>query len=146
MAQTQTNYGVAVWDIVFVPGPRSSWYDWLSPSWCRHVMAYGYAYKVGAWVIVNPTEKFTMVDVLPEKQFERWRDRLLEQDPTVVRAPVVNETTISGRFGLFCTAAVKHLIGLRSRALRPVALYRDLIASGATKVIERDGYQSERPG
>lgn len=136
--------GICVWDVVFVPRGADRWFDRLSPWWCRHVLAYGYASKVGGWVVFNPTEGFTAIDVMTEERFAVWRREMLGRASAILRCRVRSDGGGAGRVGIFCTAAVKHLLGLRSRALRPIGLYRDLLRTDAEVIV--DGPESKGAG
>lgn len=130
---------IATWNVVFMSGPRASWWDWLTHPKYRHVCAFGYSVTTDTWVIYDVADSHSRISVVTADWFDRWfmtrRDRMTE----VLRMSCQSGRDVRMRTGLWCTTAIKHLLGIDSGALRPQALYRDMVRLGA-----RPAFQNER--
>lgn len=134
---------VLVWNLMFMDHPREHWWDWLTEDGWRHVCAFGYAN--GRWVVYDAADVRSRIMVLGEGQFDSWFLQREGRITDVLQVEVRPGAGLSGRIGLWCVTAVKHLAGLQSSALRPKALHRDLVASGCKRIFH--GRQSaEGPG
>ncbi len=119
------------WYVAFFGSERRHWWDYLSPGGFYHVLAFAYAASAERWLIYDVTEHRTIIRAYTTDDFSKWIAGL-PNGRTILRfdggdrpaAPHV-------RWGFWCAPAVAHLVGVRSRALRPVALWRDLLAQGA---------------
>lgn len=107
-----------------------------------HVSAFGYDADADVWIIFDPHHSHTEVRALKPADFDQWvagfagpRLRGLVQ---VYRIPARRQTSVIFP-GLWCVGAVKRLIGLRSGALSPGGLRRDLLRAGAQRVFAREG-------
>ena len=110
---------------------RMAWWDWLSPRGFRHVFAFGYSVYAERWLIVDVTRDRTLVLALKSEDFPSWL-ATVPPNRTILRVDTPEEPRGSGlRLGFWCTRGVAHLLGIPSRALRPVALYRELLRRGA---------------
>lgn len=126
---------IAVWNIAFMRGPRQNWWDWLTePEW-RHVCAFGYSVTADAWVIYDVADTHSRISVVDGRWMDRWFDTNAGRFTAVLKVHT-KPGDLRSRLGLWCVTAVKHLVGSRSSALRPHALYRDLLASGAEPAFE----------
>ena len=116
------------WYIAFYGGPRH-WWTWLTHPEFRHVVAFAYAAHAERWLVYDVGQHRTLIRAFTTDVFKRWIAGLPAERKIVLfesdrKAPPM-------RIGFWCTTAVAHLVGCRSRALRPQALYRDLLAQGA---------------
>lgn len=138
--------GIAVWNVVFMAGPRTSWWDWLTPREWRHVCAFGYSVTTDSWVIYDVADTHSRISVVSAVWFDTWFRARSDRVTKVVRFDVQEGGDVRARFGLWCVTAIKHLLGLQSGAFRPHALYRDLLRNGAKPTFEEAyGRQSESP-
>lgn len=107
-----------------------------------HVSAFAFDGRV--WIVVDPhlrwLEAFTLED---GPEFDGWVREV------AARAEIFR---IQGRAlapvgaGWFCVGTVKRLVGLRSGALSPAGLRRDLLRAGARQVFTRESQSSQGPG
>lgn len=103
-----------------------------------HVLAF--ACMGDHWVVVDPHVRWTEVFTLTAAEFDGWLAELS------ARADIWR---IAGRGqapllpGWFCVAQVKRLVGLRSGALSPAGLRRDLRKAGAKQVFTRESQNPE---
>lgn len=125
----------AVWYVVFHDGPDPYWWWPLCKPGFRHVLAFGYSVNADAWLIQDVTVARTIARAVTPETFDAWL-ATLPPERTILRyeSPVVipDARQWGGfRLGFWCTPAIAHLIGSPSRALRPHALFRDLVRLGA---------------
>ena len=120
------------WYVAFEDSGQRYWWDLFTRPGFRHVMAFGYSAQARRWLVYDVTRTGTCIRAYRRMTFDIWVADLAPRAVILkVKAGPVGEPRRLG--GLFvCTAAVKHLIGSGSRALRPQTFFRDLRASGAT--------------
>lgn len=123
---------VAVWNLVFLAHPREHWWDIFTPEPWRHVCAFGFAND--RWIVYDAADTRSQIMVMTGSQFDMWFDLKRDRVTDIVRVRVNDNAGLTGRVGLWCVTAVKHLAGLNSSALRPKALHRDLIRAGCERV------------
>lgn len=99
-----------------------------------HVFAFGYDGQANSWVVFDPLRHRTEIGLISPVNFDWWLIEAIEgfevyriaaQDHAMLLFP-----------GLWCVGAVKRLVGIRSSALSPAGLRRDLIAAGARRVFK----------
>lgn len=125
----------AAWYVAFYESGEPHWWWPLCKPGFRHVMAFGYCVHAAAWLIYDVTLARTFVRALKPEAFDLWLATLPAGRAILhYESPEVDPDARSWggfRLGFWCTPAVAHLIGAPSRALRPHALFRDLIRLGA---------------
>ncbi len=137
---------VAVWNVVFLRRPVRSWWDWLTAAEYRHVCAFGYADALDGWVVFDPCLQGTSITGLDHKLVGAW---LARQDSEISEIWQIEAGQCAGpvvHVGLWCTAQVKRLVGLRSGAFTPGALRRDLVRAGARRVFHESSPASPPGG
>ena len=134
---------IRYWHLMFLWREIEHWWDIFNPPSMRHVLAYGYNTDCECWVIVNPAQSMTVVQVMNEKAFDLWLSEQLTTKPQVFRAPAKEGSDYSNRIIQTCTTVVARLIGYPS-ALRPITLMRMLAAQKAERVFV-DEHQNESP-
>jgi hypothetical protein len=117
--------------------PRFRVVEWrvaFETSPWQHVLCFGFDGR--SWIVVDPqwggAEVFT---IEPGKAFDAWVLELASR-AEIFALPAQDGC---GWRGLFCVGVVKRMIGLRSGALSPRALRRDLLRAGARQVYVREG-------
>jgi hypothetical protein len=127
------------WFIVFSPDCRHWLTRWL-PGRFKHVYAVGWCREARVFTVIDYAFTGVTVFVLPgSNDGDGWLAEITA-GCGVLEMPVRAARPRVQPFAL-CTTFVKHLVGLRSGALRPDALWRDCLRNGA-KVIS-DGLQDE---
>lgn len=124
------------WYVAFYDGERPHWWWPLCRSGFRHVAAFGYCAGQAAWLLYDVTTRRTLIRMLTPSQMDAWVADLPDHRRIVAFEPVGEPAEPALRAGFWCTPAVAHLVGARSRALRPEAFYRDLLAQGARPAFE----------
>lgn len=117
------------WYIGFTSRPRQHWFDLFTHRDYRHVVALRFDPVCGVWIYYDVAVNGTVLQVYP--QGSKIISAVIAEVP---RWLAIDGQAGNYRFGLwrlYCVPAVKSLIGLRSCALRPKALYRDLVKAGA---------------
>jgi len=125
------------WYVAFFDGERPHWWWSLCRPGFRHVAAFGYCAEQAVWLLYDVTLKRTFIHALTSDQMDAWVDELPAHRTILHLQSGAAEP--ASRVGFWCTTAVAHLLGVRSRALRPEALCRDLLALGA-----RHAFSSEQ--
>jgi hypothetical protein len=120
------------WYVAFWGTDRLGWWDVFTRFGFRHVMAFAYSSHAERWLIYDVCRHRTFVRAYKTDAFDLWLGELPEE-VTVLKVPSPPDPKLRYQRAMFiCTTAVKHLVGIRSRALRPHALFRDLLATGAS--------------
>lgn len=122
----------ARWFLCFARTSPKWWVRWLACGRYKHVNAFGCVNLDGVlvWVFYDVNVMRTCVlltrdcDAMP--MMEHWA-----ADSDVISIRPSPRGSYSYRLGFWCVPAVKHLIGLRSGALRVDALWRDCLRNGA---------------
>ena len=123
------------WYVAFVKRNRTHWIDWLLPAGFRHVFAMGYVIETGYWLVYDVRLDATNIDVLEGQALDQllawcWQEGIVLRADCVPRSPQKHL-----RFGFWCVPAIKHLLGLKSCALTPRALYRHLVKIGCERIM-----------
>ena len=124
------------WFVAFYDGGQRYWWSGLCREGFRHVAAFGYCADQAAWLLYDVTTARTLIRVLTPSQMDAWVGRLPDNRRIVAFEATEEPGDPVLRVGFWCTPAVAHLVGARSRALRPEAFYRDLLAQGARPAFE----------
>lgn len=135
--------------LVFFSEGRGGWWDVFLRKGFRHVCAVTLVWDLRAWVIYDPRRERTELVLIPEgPEAHEELSKLLASATAVLRMKPQAERGMGvPLFG--CVAAVKGLLGIRSRALGPYGLYRHLLDRGAEIVeVPREVQQPPegRPG
>lgn len=116
------------WTLVFDRGAASWWTSLIALGRHKHVRAYAYVPFLHVWVFFDPAFAGTTITIAANSEAERMIGSW------VVNADLVAVTVSRETRGLpvlgFCVPAIKRLLGIRSRALRPSALYRHVMVHG----------------
>ena len=133
------------WLLVFHPNSTRAWVNRLVPGFYKHVSSVAWFESAQCWIFFDPGLERTQVLALSEDDGVDAYGRLA--GPCGVMRVKVNRSAGPWRFGIFCVPQIKHLLGIRSGALRPDALWRHLAANGAeiladvrSKPVRRDVY------
>ena len=132
------------WLVIFDRTSSKAWLRWRIWGRYKHVGAVGYVRELQVWVSYEVYFGHTGIRVIPDAAAEPFLDALT-RDADVVWMPARPGPAVWFRFGFWCVPAVKHLLGLRSGALRPDTLYRDCLRNGGIPVDEVLGAPAGRP-
>lgn len=137
----------SAWYVAFYGTEQTHWWDWLTPPGFRHCMAFAYAAHAERWLVYDVTCERTFIRAFTRELFPAWLETLpperkvlhFEAGESVKVAP-------AWRIGFWCAPAIAHLIGSPSRALRPRALFRDLLAQGARLAFQEPRDDQDQDG
>ena len=135
---------IVYWNVIFQTNPREHWWDWLTCHQWRHCCAYGW--NADRWIVFDVADTRSRIHVMLDAEFDVWLSQRMEKATAVVKFPTQMGGGLRARVGLWCVTSIKHLLGLGSSALRPKALFRDLVRQGAEVVYEngREGKSPQR--
>lgn len=122
------------WNVVFHPVAATPWMNRLPIGRFKHVSAFAYLAGLKGWLIYDVQMGSTRIIVLPDLDASMQIIGKLTDGCDILSIDRREGGSTGGRLGFWCVPAVKHLIGIRSGALRPDRLYDDLLLNGA-KVI-----------
>lgn len=123
--------------------PIPEWHVAIRPiKGMGHVFAFGFDARAGVWVIFDPLRHRTEIALISAWEFDRWVASAIE-GYQVFRLPAQDRAMVIFP-GLWCVGAVKRLVGIRSGALSPAGLRRDLIRAGAQRVFNRESQTDDR--
>lgn len=132
-----------LWLVFFGDGHLAPWWAWLLRPGFRHISAASWFADQERWVHINPCRTGTVIEVLRADEFGPRFQQLMTDSAAVLRVPARAERHATPR-SFHCTGAMKALLGIRSRALSPHGLYRDLLRNGAE--IVQNGQHAEAAG
>lgn len=127
---------IGEWYVAFFDGETPHWWWSFCRPGFRHVCAFAYDAEQRVWLLYDVALVRTHIRALSSDQMDAWV-LALPAHRSILLAPV-DDRPPAHRIGFWCTTAVAHLLGRRARALRPQALYRDLLASGARPAFESE--------
>lgn len=121
------------WFVMFQPADkRRFWSDWLSPLEFQHVCAFTYSTGGERWVIYDVNRGGTALAAVDDAMLSDWITYMRRKGAKVLQIEAdLNAARPPFPIGLWCVTAIRHALGIRSRALRPIGLYRDLRRLGA---------------
>ncbi len=120
----------ARWTVVFHRRAENRIFSAIAMGHFKHVSAFAWLPEVRVWLIYDVGFRRTRITVLPDTAASKQKMVDLIRGNAIVTMPVRFDAMPVLRLGLFCTTAVKHLIGLSGVATRPDALYRLCLRHG----------------
>lgn len=118
-----------VWIVVFCRNTQTRWVRWLALGRYKHVRAYAYLPAMRAWIFYDVSLSITGIYAAPDDAAaEAYIGKFTADADLISIRPAPSSGLRLAPFS--CVSAIKHLIGLRSGALRPDALFRDCLAAG----------------
>lgn len=110
---------------------RRHFVDWLSPRGFWHVYAFAYDAAAKRWLVYEVNRGGTAIVALTSDQFDNYVGYIRAGGARVLAVDVRMRPRAWLQIGMWCVVAMRHLLGARSRALRPIGLWRDLKRAGA---------------
>ena len=121
-----------IWTLVFCKKPGRWWVRLLAWGRYHHVKAVAYLPRLRVWLFYDVKFNGTRV-LLARADASGTRAALqdyLHNSDTIMMPRLPTPRRVAPQLGFWCTIAMKHLVGVRSRALRPDRLWRDCVAAG----------------
>ena len=133
-------YGIEAkrWTIVFHRKSKHFFFRLIALGHFKHVSAIAWIPELRQWWVYDVGFRRTSLKVLEDGQTAQATIAAIVEGNATVTVDVSDELPWM-RLGMFCTTAVSHLVGIRSGALRPDALYRHIVAKGG--VVRDDAYR-----
>jgi hypothetical protein len=125
------------WTVVFHRRAENWFFAALAMGQFKHVSAFAFIPELGIWTIYDVGFRRTRLVHLADTDHAKTILAHIVKGNCTVTVEARDDCLPLMRAGLFCTTAIKHLIGARSRALRPDRLFRHLVAQGG--VVRDDG-------
>lgn len=122
---------------------RVSWVDFLTDPVFRHVSVAKVDPKRGDWTFLDAGPDGVIIENFRLGPVDDDLARELFSEEAILRVSPGKGPVFGSRWLPSCVTAVKHVIGSPSRALRPAALWRDLVKNGA--IIVREPRAAENP-
>lgn len=119
-----------LWLVFFGQCRATAWWARVfRPGW-RHVAAAAYFPSADRWLYVDPVAPGLSIEIATPDDFHARYQDLMTCSTAVLRFASQHERgAMPATF--YCVGAIKAVLGIRSRALSPRALYDDLVARGA---------------
>ena len=130
------------WTVVFHRKAENRVFGAIALGHFKHVSAFAFIPELGVWIIYDVGFRRTRIELLSETDHAKTILANIVKGNAIVTLEVSEDRLPLMRWGLFCTTAVAHLVGLRCVALRPDALYRQMVKAGG--VVVDDGSQETR--
>ena len=128
------------WTVVFHRKAENWFFAAIAMGHFKHVSAFAWVPDCQAWVHYDLGFRRTRITLLPDtKKSEAYLAELITGNAIVTMPPRAGVVRVF-RLGLFCTTAVKHLIGIGGSALRPDALFASCLRNGGE--LSDDGSQN----
>jgi hypothetical protein len=118
------------WTVVFHRKAENWLFGLIALGRFKHVSAFAWVPECVVWLHYDVGFRRTRITVLPDTEESKAYLARLITGNAIVTMPVRDDAVPLLRFGLFCTTAVKHLIGLGGGALRPDALFASCLRHG----------------
>lgn len=119
-----------LWNVVFHPEAATPWLNRLPIGKFKHVSAFTYLPGLKGWLIYDVQLSSTRMVVLPDLDASLDIIARMTEGCEVIAMRRETADASTGRLGFWCVPAIKHLLGLRSSALRPDSLRRDCLRNG----------------
>jgi hypothetical protein len=131
----------ARWTIIFHREAENWIFSLIAMGRFKHVSAFAWLPDARVWLLYEVGFRRTRIVVLPDTEASKADLSRLIAGNAIVTMPVRHDAVPLFRVGLFCTSAIKHLIGLSSGALRPDALFASCLRHGGE--LSDDGSQNK---
>ncbi|MDB5937588.1 MAG: hypothetical protein JWQ01_4932 [Massilia sp.] len=130
------------WNVVFHPTAATPWMNRVPIGRFKHVSAFAYLAGIKGWLVYDVQLDGTRLVVLPDIPESMDVIGRLTDGCDIISMRRGDAGSTGWRLGFWCVPAIKHLIGLRSGALRPDALRRDCLRNGGEIVHETPRVQA----
>lgn len=134
------------WNVVFHRKALSRWSSAIAMGHFKHVSAFAYLAGLKGWVLFDVQFSRLRIVVLPDT----FDSRVILGQVMKGNAVILMSRREGGgirffRLGFFCTSAIKHLLGIRSSALRPSALFRECLRNGGELISGDENGDVDKP-
>lgn len=126
------------WFVVFHPETTKWWIRWLAMGRFKHVSCFGFVERAQTWVFYDFHVDRARIYAVGDHESNAVLG-YYSKDTVIVRMarPFLAEVKTNFPIGGWCVPAVAHIVGLRTCALRPDALFRQCLANGGEIIGEK---------
>ena len=118
------------WTVVFHRVAGNRFFSWLAMGHFKHVSAFAWVPDLKVWLVYDVSFRRTRIVLLPDTPESKAHLAKIITGNCMVTLNARHDAFPVMRFGLLCTTAIKHLLGLSGGALRPDALFRLCVREG----------------
>lgn len=118
------------WTIVFHRKAENWFFSLIAMGHFKHVSAFAWVPALRIWLVYDVGFRRTRLVPMGDSPETRAYLMALIAGNALVSIDVCIDALPLMRLGLFCTTAIKHLIGLDAGALRPDALFHHCLKHG----------------
>lgn len=131
----------------FMGYKRKHWPDYLNPKGFFHCFPFWYDADVGLWIVSETYLGGISIKTMTPEKFDKWLIILQKAGAKILQVDKKPSPHFFFRLGLWCVPYTAHAVGSKSRAWRPITLWRNLLRDGAipaffTKEAFKDESQS----
>ena len=135
------------WFVVFHRHTPSRLLALIALGCFKHVSAFAYCPGFKLWLLYDTSLSGTRIVLLSHGEIAKASLVKYTNNCAIVKiASRRVHMGWSSRLAFYCVPAVKHLIGLRCVAMRPDALYRQILRSGGVPIHGCDQHRAGRAG
>ena len=132
------------WIVVFNLKSANRFIGWLAMGRYKHVRAFGYVAETDVWVFFDVhLGGVTIATARGDDATALMAEWCADAD--LIGMPV-RQRRAGIHFGFWCVPAIKHLLGLRTRALIPDALWRHCLRHGGEIIHGNGSYLNRNVG
>jgi hypothetical protein len=118
------------WTVVFHRKAENRFFSLIAMGHFKHVSTFAWLPDLGIWTYYDVGFRRTRIVHLADGVAAHAYIAAVVKGNCVVTVDVRTDSLPLIRWGMFCTTAVAHLLGLRASTLRPDSLYRLLVENG----------------
>lgn len=136
-----TGHEPPFWCVVFNVEGASGWASWV-PGRFKHVRAYGFIPKTRLWLFYDVSFSGTKLMAIPDGPDAKaaiWSFIGPPGKSCIIGLAKLPQRKRGFPWSNWCTSALRHLLNLPGRALRPDAFYRDCLDNGGMPFEADDG-------
>ena len=128
-----------VWMLVFERLASTRFLNFAAMGKYKHVKAFGYVPFLHVWTFFDPSWNRTELIIAQDGRPAAYLIEKWVVDADVMEFARLEAEWLLPPLGGWCVPQIKRLIGLRSGALRPDALWRDCLANGGLPLESKHG-------
>jgi hypothetical protein len=131
------------WFVAFHPDSPTWWVRWLACGRFKHVSVMGFVPRAQTWAFFDFQMDRSRIYLIGNHEADAALGHFAAGN-TIVRMarPIGQELNLNMSVGLWCVPAAAHILGLKSCALRPDALFRQCLANGGEIIDESGGHEA----
>ena len=130
------------WTVVFSPHAANWFFRIIALGRFKHVWAFAFLHELKTWLIYDVQYGGTRITAFPDSEHSQSVITAMIEGCDLVTVKRQEGNSVSMRFGFFCVPAIKHLLGIKSHALRPDSLLRCVVSMPGSVHHRRHGSEA----